>query len=118
MDDLTDEDSFELILSKFQNWNTDDETKLINAIGLDVFIDEIGLNPYKYADFNVAIQHAITLAGSFLEEVTIASGIPAEKVRNAQGLVDEFSAIRMLSNLPNFWQNMGQFQSIQPSCSR
>ena len=92
LDDLTDEDSFELILSKLQNWNTDDETKLINAIGLDVFIGEIGLNPYKYDDFNVAIQHAITLAGSFLEEVTIASGIPAEKVRNAQGLVDEFSS--------------------------
>ncbi|MEL0099018.1 MAG: FecR domain-containing protein, partial [Opitutae bacterium] len=91
LDDLSDEDDFALILSQFQNWNTDDETKLINAIGLDVFIDEIGLNPYKYDDFNVAVQHAINLAGSFLKEVTIASVIPSDNVWNAQGLADQFS---------------------------
>ncbi len=91
MDDLSGDDNFELILSKLQNWDTDDGTKLINAIGLDVFIDEIGLEPYKYDDFNVAVQHAINLAGSFLKEVTITSIIPSDNVWNAQGLVNEFS---------------------------
>ena len=91
MDDLSGDNNFELILSKLQNWDTDDGTKLINAIGLDVFIDEIGLEPYKYDDFNVAVQHAINLAGSFLKEVTITSIIPSDNVWNAQGLVNEFS---------------------------
>jgi hypothetical protein len=91
LEDLSGEDNFEIILSRIQNWNTDDETKLINAIGLDVFIDEIGLNPNKYDDFNVAVQHAINLAGSFLKEITLSSLIPANQVWNARGLVDQFS---------------------------
>ena len=65
LDDLNDDDSFELILSKLQNWDAPDENKLINAIGLDVFIDEIGLTPYKYDNFNVAVQDAISLALHF-----------------------------------------------------
>ena len=91
LDDLNDDDSFELILSKLQNWDAPDENKLINAIGLDVFIDEIGLTPYKYDNFNVAVQDAISLAASFLEAVTPTSSIPSEKVTSVQNLVDEFS---------------------------
>ena len=91
LDDLNTEDDFELIFSKFENWDTEDEVKIINAIGLDVFIDEIGLNPYKYDNFNVAVQHAIGLAQSFLEEVTLTTFIPADRVRNARGLIDEFT---------------------------
>lgn len=92
IDDLAGEDNLAEILSKFQNWDTEDETKLINAIGLEVFIDEIGLNSYKYDDFNVAIQHAVNLAASFLEDVTLATTIPSSSVRNVSGLIDQFSS--------------------------
>jgi len=91
LDDLNTENDFELIFSKFENWDATDEVKIINAIGLDVFIHEIGINPSKYDNFNVAIQHAIGLAQSFLEEVTLTTLIPADKVRNARGLIDEFA---------------------------
>ena len=102
-------------MSKLQNWNTDDETKLINAIGLDVFIDEIGPNPYKYADFNVAIQHAITRR-FLLEEVTIASRIPAERLETHRVWWMNSPLIRML-NLPNFCKTWGNFQSIQSTAA-
>ena len=91
IEDLEGENSFAEILSKFQKWDTNDETKLINAIGLEVFIEEIGLNPYKYDNFNVAIQNAVILASSFLETVTLASTIPSGSVRNVSGLIDQFS---------------------------
>ena len=92
LDDLTGgDDDYKIILSLFDNWDADDETKLFHSIGVDVFIQEIGLNPTKYDDFNVAVQHAISLAQSFMETITLSTIMPGGQVRNAQNLVDEFA---------------------------
>ena len=92
LDDLTGgDDDYKIILSLFDNWDADDETKLFHSIGVDVFIQEIGLNPTKYDNFNVAVQHAISLAQSFMETITLSTIMPGGQVRNAQNLVDEFA---------------------------
>lgn len=90
LDDLEDGD-LDTLLGLFVNWDASDETKLIHGLGLEVFIDEIGLNPAKYDNFNVAVQHATSLAQSFLETIMLSSVMPSGKVRNVQNLVDEFA---------------------------
>ena len=90
LDDVEDWD-LNSLLGLLKDWDVSDETKLVHGLGLEVFIDEIGLNPAKYDNFNVAIQHATSLAQSFLETIILSSSMPNEKVRNAQSLVDEFA---------------------------
>ncbi len=83
--------SLEFLLAKLGIWEADDELKLIHALGLEVFTEEIGLHPTKYDNFNVALQHAISLAQSFLEEIVLSATIPENKIVNAQGLIEEFT---------------------------
>lgn len=90
LDDVEDWD-LNSLLGLLKDWDVSDETKLVHGLGLEVFIDEIGLNPAKYDNFNVAIQHATSLAQSFLETIILSSSMPNGKVRNAQSLVDEFA---------------------------
>ena len=45
----------------------------------------------SYDDFTIAVQHAVNLAQSFLETITISATISDNQVRSVEGLINEFT---------------------------
>jgi hypothetical protein len=65
--------------------------KHIDALGIEVFIEELVLNPTKYNNLNESLHSAIQLSKIFLTDLNIQNVLPGGNVWNAQKLIGEFA---------------------------
>ena len=80
------------ITQMFNPWENNTK-KDVNILGVQVFMEELALNPNKYNNnINDALHSAINLARVFLTDLTIQGSPKAENVWNAQELIGEFSS--------------------------
>ena len=67
------------------------QNKHLDALGIEVFIEELVLNPTKYNNLNEALHSAIQLSKIFLTDLNIQNVLPGGNVWNAQKLIGEFA---------------------------
>ena len=80
------------ITQMFNPWENN-TNKDVNILGVQVFMEELVLNPNKYNNnINDALHSAINLARVFLTDLTIQGSPSAENVWNAQDLIGEFTS--------------------------
>ena len=79
---------FELILDTLEPWLTDHD-KTIDALALEVFMEQLSLGYAYDKGINDALQSAINFARIFLNDVTLSGNLP--KVWKVSDLVREFS---------------------------
>ena len=76
----------------FNPWENN-SYKDLDIIGVQVFMEELALNPNKYNNnINDALHSAISLARVFLTEINLQNNLPAANVWNAQKLIGEFTS--------------------------
>jgi hypothetical protein len=64
----------------------------IDVLGIQVFMEELVLNPSKYNNLNQALHDAIQLSRIFLTDLNIENSLPGGNVWNAQRLVGQFAS--------------------------
>lgn len=81
---------YEKLLQALDPWVTN-EDKSIDALALQVFMEQLELGNSYEEGVNLALQKAILFARSFLTEVNLSSSLPSANTWKASNLVQEFS---------------------------
>ena len=80
------------IAQMFNPWENNAD-KDLDILGVQVFMEELVVNPNKYSNnINDALHDAISLARIFLTEINLQNVLPAANVWNAQRLIGEFTS--------------------------
>ena len=66
--------------------------KDLDILGIQVFMEELVLNPNKYGNINDALHSAINFARVFITNLNLQNSLPAANVWNAEKLIGEFSS--------------------------
>jgi hypothetical protein len=83
--------NYESIGAMLIPWEKNQDNHL-DVLGIQVFMEELVLNPSKYNNLNEALHRAIQLSRIFLTDLNIESNLPGGNVWNAQKLVGEFAS--------------------------
>jgi hypothetical protein len=76
----------------FNPWENNAD-KDLDILGVQVFMEELVVNPNKYNNnINDALHDAISLARIFLTEINLQNVLPAGNVWNAQRLIGQFTS--------------------------
>jgi hypothetical protein len=80
------------IAQMFNPWENNAD-KNLDIFGVQVFMEELVVNPNKYNNnINDALHDAISLARIFLTEINLKNVLPAGNVWNAQRLIGKFTS--------------------------
>lgn len=83
--------NYESIGAMLSPWEKNQDNHL-DVLGIQVFMEELVLNPSKYNNLNEALHSAIQLSRIFLTDLNIENNLPGGNVWNAQKLVGEFAS--------------------------
>ena len=83
--------NYESISAMLSPWEKNQDNHL-DVLGIQVFMEELVLNPSKYNNLNDALHSAIQLSRIFLTDLNIENNLPGGNVWNAQKLVGEFAS--------------------------
>lgn len=83
--------SYESVGTMLNQWEKNQDNHL-DVLGIQVFMEELVLNPTKYNNLNEALHSAIQLSRIFLTDLNIENNLPGGNVWNAQKLVGEFAS--------------------------
>ena len=79
-------------ISQMLNPWENNPNKDLDILGIQIFMEELVLNPNKYGNINDALHSAINFARVFITDLNLQNSLPAANVWNAEKLIGEFSS--------------------------